>query len=391
MVEVVRGVVRAGSRLGVVLNAEHRALPQAQALDHAVVEVDVTDRRRAVRGVEWLQGPGGHVGPGAALARFRGNVALPRQRGGEAVIVAGDVDPAGGEVHDRLVHAAVPVPQLVGAQAERQGEDLAAQADAEDGPPGVQHPAHRVHRVRGRGRVAGAVAEEHPVRLGRQDLVGAGGGGHHQHLAAPGREVARRGGLDAQVDGDHAVPGRPFGADRIGLGRAHHPGQVRPGHLRAGQHPLQKPFRAGLHRADGRPHGALLADPPGQHPGAAYGDAGHALGPEVGVQVPRRPPAGGEPGRLAHHVAADPDPPGFGVFVVDAGVADVRGGHGDDLAAVRGVGQRLLVSGHAGVEDHLAERLALRAEGGAVQRGAILKHQQGASFGHLRRAFRRAR
>ena len=57
VIEVVRGVVRAGSGLRVVLHAEHRALEQAQALHHAVVEVDVADHRRAVGRARTAAGP----------------------------------------------------------------------------------------------------------------------------------------------------------------------------------------------------------------------------------------------------------------------------------------------------------------------------------------------
>ena len=46
----------------------------------------------------------------------------------------------------------------------------------------------------------------------------------------------------------------------------------------------------------------------------------------------------------------------------------MRRGHHDDLAVVRRVGQRLLVAGHAGGEDGLAEGLA----GGAVRLAAEL-------------------
>ena len=53
------------------------------------------------------------------------------------------------------------------------------------------------------------------------------------------------------------------------------------------------------------------------------------------------------------------------VLGVDAVVADERVGHRDDLALVGRVGEDLLVAGHAGVEDDLAERLA----GGAESRG----------------------
>ena len=57
-----------------ILDAEDRMVEQAQALDHAVVEVDVADHGRAVRGIEGLAGPGRDVGPRRGVARFRGNV-----------------------------------------------------------------------------------------------------------------------------------------------------------------------------------------------------------------------------------------------------------------------------------------------------------------------------
>ena len=50
-VEQVRGVVRAGGRLGVVLDAEGRLVEQLQALDDLVVEADVGDLGAAERGV----------------------------------------------------------------------------------------------------------------------------------------------------------------------------------------------------------------------------------------------------------------------------------------------------------------------------------------------------
>src|SRR5260370_12121347 len=64
-VEVVGGVVRAWSGFRVVLHAEHRALEQAQALHHAVVEVDVADHGRAVRRLERLPPFRRPVPPGA--------------------------------------------------------------------------------------------------------------------------------------------------------------------------------------------------------------------------------------------------------------------------------------------------------------------------------------
>ena len=82
-------------------------------------------------------------------------------------------------------------------------------------------------------------------------------------------------------------------------------------------------------------------------------------------------PAGG----VADDVAGHPDPRGLGVLVVHAGVADVRGGHHHDLAVVRRVGQRLLVAGHAGREDRLAEGLARGAVGVAAEGAAVLEDE----------------
>src|SRR6185295_20317712 len=63
------------------------------------------------------------------------------------------------------------------------------------------------------------------------------------------------------------------------------------------------------------------------------------------------------------------------------GVADVRGGHHDDLAVVRRVGERLLVAGHAGVEHRLAEGLPHGPVGAAAEGAAVLQDEYGGSFG----------
>ena len=81
---------------------------------------------------------------------------------------------------------------------------------------------------------------------------------------------------------------------------------------------------------------------------------------ELVLQVAGGAPVRRPPGRVAHDVAGDPDPVRLVVLVVDAGVADVRRGLHDDLPVVGRVGQRLLVAGHAGGEDGLAEGLARR-------------------------------
>src|SRR3954468_15223444 len=92
VLEEAGGVVRAGCGLGVVLDAERGTVEQPETLDHAVVEVDVADLGAAVRGLERP---------------------VEGRLDGEAVVVAGDVHPAGGAVLHGLVDPAVAEPQLV--------------------------------------------------------------------------------------------------------------------------------------------------------------------------------------------------------------------------------------------------------------------------------------
>ena len=65
----------------------------------------------------------------------------------EAVVLAGDLDLAGGQVLDRLVGAAMAARQLVGPPAQRERQQLMAEADAEQRLAGRQHALDRRHRI----------------------------------------------------------------------------------------------------------------------------------------------------------------------------------------------------------------------------------------------------
>ena len=65
---------------------------------------------------------------------------------------------------------------------------------------------------------------------------------------------------------------------------------------------------------------------------------------------------------LADEAAHRSQPAALVVFLVRAGVADMREGEGDDLAVVGGIGHHLLIAGHRGVEADLAHRAAGGAE-----------------------------
>ncbi len=51
--------------------------------------------------------------------------------GGEAVVLAGDLDALGGDVQDGVVGAAVPELELVGPGAQGEGQELVPEADPE--------------------------------------------------------------------------------------------------------------------------------------------------------------------------------------------------------------------------------------------------------------------
>src|SRR5215467_10456330 len=91
LVEEAEAVVRPRPGLRVILHAARRHLERADALDRAVVEVDVGQLDRADLGFD----------PLAGLARHR-----------EAVVLRGDGDPAGAHVLDRMVGAAVAEREL---------------------------------------------------------------------------------------------------------------------------------------------------------------------------------------------------------------------------------------------------------------------------------------
>src|SRR5262249_48359787 len=104
-VEEAGGVVRAGGGLGVVLDGEDRLAGDLEALDRAVVQVDLS-----------------HPAGGG-------------ERGGvdrEAVVLAGDQNLPRRQVLNRLVAAMMAEAQLVGRAAQGEPQELVAEADAEE-------------------------------------------------------------------------------------------------------------------------------------------------------------------------------------------------------------------------------------------------------------------
>ena len=120
----------AGRCLGMVLDREHRAVLEPDALDGAVEQRAVGDLDIA-----------GQAGIGH----------------GEAMVLAGDLDLAGGQVLDRVVGAMMAERHLLRPAAERQPQHLMAEADAEHRRAAVDQLLDFGHRVdAGCGRIARA-------------------------------------------------------------------------------------------------------------------------------------------------------------------------------------------------------------------------------------------
>ena len=121
---------------------------------------------------------------------------------------------------------------------------------------------------------------------------------------------------------------------------------------------------------------------PHHRPGVDAGDPDDVLADQLVLQRAGGAPVGGARRRVAHRVAGDPDlvAAALGVLAVPAGVADLRRGGHHDLAVIAGIGQRLLIAGHAGGEHGFAERLADLAERRPGEDAAVFEHQYG--FAH---------
>ena len=126
-----------------------------------------------------------------------------------------------------------------------------------------------------------------------------------------------------------------------------------------------------------RLHRATAAQMAHHRAGVDAGDPDDALADQFVLQRSGGPPVRGARRRIAHRVAGDPDlvAAAFGVLTVPPGVADLRGGGHHDLAVIAGVGQRLLVPGHAGGKDRFAKRLADRTERRSGECPAVFEDQ----------------
>ena len=104
-------------------------------------------------------------------------------------------------------------------------------------------------------------------------------------------------------------------------------------------------------------------------------DAGDAVLLEVVVKALFAPPVAGR-GQVADHKPGQKKGAAFHVRAIDSVVADFRCGEGDELSGVGGVGEDFLVAAHAGVEDHLAERILRCPKRDAVKHRSVIQREK---------------
>ena len=196
---------------------------------------------------------------------------------------------------------------------------------------------------------------------------------HHRDAEAGIDELAEDAALHAVVDHDHVMSRRlRFPAEDalvplVGSPGAHLGSEILSFH--AGK--LAGLLHQGLRRRSGRIDDPLLRSGAAENPHEATGvdalDADHAVPGEPGEEGLVAAPVA----RLATHAPGDESGHlrhgRLLVAVVDAVVAELRDGEGDDLSRVGRVGEDLLVAGVAGVEDHLAGRLSSGAASRAFE------------------------
>ncbi len=247
----------------------------------------------------------------------------------------------------------------------------------------AEEPTGRFDPVARRGRVPGPVRQEDAVEPASEHLGHGRLRREHRGFDPGCGETAQDRALEAEVVRRHPhdpSPRRRRRTDEVArlvrFAGADVPRQVGALHPRLCSHAADERAGVEVARRDPAPHRAVFAEPKGQPPRVDALEADDARALELAVQRSVGPPVRCPARGLANDEAGDLDAGRLEVLVVRAVVALMRGGHRDHLPRVRGVGQHLLVPGHAGVEHRLPEHLARSAEGRPLEHRPVLEHEQ---------------
>jgi hypothetical protein len=171
---------------------------------------------------------------------------------------------------------------------------------------------------------------------------------------------------------------RPFAfRPRKGGRRTHHLGEVHAGQPGKSARRSQCFIHIRLAGDEGAGLGAAIAQDAGELAGVDAGNRHHAVLAQVIRQAFTRPPAGMQRRQIADHQPGDVVAGRLEILVIAADVANVRIGERDDLAGIGRIGENFLIAGHGGVEDHLADGMAVSTDGFTAENAAVGKREYG--------------
>src|SRR5581483_11656174 len=351
VIEEIERVVRPWCRLGVVLHGDHGLAPVPEAFQRLIIQIDV----RVF------------------------DIVLAQRVGidGEAMILRGDLDAAAAQILDRMIAAAMSELQLVRPAAERESEQLMAEADAEERNL-ADELADVLLRVGDRFRIARSVGEQDAVELRVENRARIGLRGEDGDVAILPRELAEDVALHAEVVHRDAAlrTGRVFievvlrrCAHALHEIEARHRGRI----ADLGDDVVDRTIGA---RRDHAAHRPFVADAPRESARVDALNRADVRGGEVGGERRFRVQVRRLFDRVPHDEACDLRSIALLHDVLDPVVADVRVGHHDDLKAVGRIGRDFLIAGQRSVEDDFADRIGSGAKGCAAVDGSIFENEK---------------
>ncbi len=269
----------------------------------------------------------------------------------------------------------MPKRHLLRLAAERQPDQLVPEANPQHRYARCGDPPNDRWRVRNGRGIAGTIRQEDAIRVHRQHRLRGCVGRYHRHSAAIRREEAQNVALDAVVVCDD-VRWSSSVSPLVRLSRRHHRREIQSLHRRTS---LQCRNYFGRRQFPGRDHTPHYPGGPQvfREPACVnIRQHRHLAACKPASKVSRRPPVGIALGELSHDHAGHLRTRRLRVVRVDAVVADHRRREHDDLAAIGGVGEHLLVAGHVRREHDLGDGWHHVAAHAPVKKGSILEEEE---------------
>ena len=389
-----------------VLHREARRVEQLDTLGGAVVEVHMRQANTAEALVhhdrrDTAAHPDAQVAIGRVLGLATGKLGNKLAQAGEqqakAMVLRGNLHAAAHQVHNRLVATAVTELKLFHLSAAGQADHLMTQANTKDRHLADQllHLLVGLHHGIG---IAGAVGQKDAIGIHIEHLTRGRIPRHDGQVAAGADQALQNAALHAAVVGNHLVAGRGGGGERK-IMRSRQVARSKGMRLRAA-HGLDQVLahqRGGCGQTLGKFVDVKDLGRDNAHLGAVVAQVAHqgagvdALDSDdtVGAQVLRHAFGRTPVRRRSAHVAHDHATHGrsarrasgvtgegrLDVGLIDTVVADLRIGHGYDLAGIARIGHDLKITLERGVEADFAGRGALGAACTSIKNGPILKVQ----------------